>query len=65
MAKVRLTIRPDEVTEVPDEEVAVLRAQGLLIGDAPDGGVPAPGTAAGPAAAKTTSPAPAGTGKEG
>jgi hypothetical protein len=31
--KVRLTIWPDEVKEVPAEEVPILRAQGLLIED--------------------------------
>lgn len=31
MAKVRLSIRPDQLTDIPDDEVPVLRAQGLLI----------------------------------
>lgn len=66
MPKVRLTIRPDEETEVPEDEVAVLRSQGLLIEDtrasAAPSGAPSPASAAGSAAAGGK---PADTGKEG
>lgn len=33
MPKVRLTIRPWEEIEVPEDEVKVLRSQGLLLSD--------------------------------
>lgn len=43
MAKVqvRLSIRPDELTEVDEDELPVLRAQGLLLEDGPPSAEPA------------------------
>lgn len=58
MVKVRLTIRPDEDTLVPEDEVPVLRHQGLLIEDAPDGSEPAQPPAGGPQAPTPPAPVP-------
>lgn len=37
MPQVRLTISPDQITEVPEAELAVLRQQGLLLDEQPPG----------------------------
>lgn len=42
MPQVRLTITPDTLTEVPESELPVLRAQGLLLDEPPAAPPPPP-----------------------
>jgi hypothetical protein len=63
MPMVRVTLFPEPV-DVPEDEIPVLRAQGLLIEDEGDSqdqdGEPAGKDAAKPSAAAATKPAPSG-----